>query len=534
MWNTALSFSLVLVLIPLALITLVMALGRQVKSLKIFAAGFNALALGFLLFPGQSIISPWLSVILANMMFVLAHMFLSWGIRSFYDHAHPWPARFWYYFAAFLGTIIWFTFINPIYEVRAVLISIMVILLTFEFLHPLLKGISVLRKRVRLPITLFLVAFMLCHCLRIALLFLNAFPGNYFMDASPVTTFTLAFTLFFSVLWAGSIMILDGAKMMDEMNKKNRELEKLAMRDELTGVFNRHSLDQTLGAEMERQDRYKQPLSMIMLDLDHFKRINDLYGHDVGDLVLTETARRVKLSIRETDFLFRWGGEEFLVLVPHSDLAQAGILAEKLRQIISESAIAPAGVITASFGVAERIPEESRDGWFKRVDQSMYLAKANGRNQVVLWSMRQTIPSDTVHIEWRGEWDSGNEEIDRDHRKIISLGNELLTLSHSDCSEQQIQEQLDRLMEHLQQHFASEEKILSATDYPDLKNHSRRHQSLISDAMILRQRFIGKEIDPTPFFYFLVDKIVLDHMLTVDVGFFPYTQKTGQAAESRR
>lgn len=532
MWNTALSFSLVLVLIPLALITLVMALGRQVQSLKIFAAGFNAFALGFILFPGQNIISPWLSIILANSMFVLAHMFLSWGIRSFYNHVHPWPVRFWYYLAMYLGTIIWFTFVNPIYEVRAILISVLVILLTFEFLRPLLKGIAVLRKRVRLPITAFLVTFMLCHCLRIVLLLLNVFPGTYFMDSSPITTFTLAFTLFFSVLWAGSIMILDGAKMMEEMNRKNSELEKLAMRDELTGVFNRHSLDQTLVAEMERQDRYRQPLSMIMLDLDRFKRINDLYGHDVGDLVLTETARRVKLSIRETDFLFRWGGEEFLVLVPHSDLAQAGILAEKLRQVISESAIDPAGIITASFGVAERIPEESRDGWFKRVDQSMYRAKANGRNQVIQWSMMQAIPSDTVHIEWRSEWDSGNEEIDRDHRKIISMGNELLTLSLSNGTEQQIQEQLDRLMDHIQQHFASEEKILSATDYPDLKNHSRRHQSLISDAIILRQRFIGKEIDPTPFFYFLVDKIILDHMLTVDVGFFPYTKINGETAKT--
>jgi diguanylate cyclase (GGDEF)-like protein len=120
-----------------------------------------------------------------------------------------------------------------------------------------------------------------------------------------------------------------------------------------------------------------------MFDIDHFKTINDTWGHLVGDQVLIELVRVVSRHVRTADVLARWGGEEFVILLPQSRLDQAQQLAEKLRRLISETPFDPVGRITSSFGVTEYHPPETADAWLDRADRALYRAKTDGRNRVV-------------------------------------------------------------------------------------------------------------------------------------------------------
>ena len=154
--------------------------------------------------------------------------------------------------------------------------------------------------------------------------------------------------------------------------------------DALTGVANRRRLDDELGRLVAQARRYDQPFSVVLLDLDCFKDINDTYGHEVGDRVLVETVDRLQAAIREADLLGRWGGEEFLLLAPHTDHQAACALAERCRSAIASSPMPQAGVtVTASLGVASLRPDDDVRALLRRADLAMYTAKSDGRDRVV-------------------------------------------------------------------------------------------------------------------------------------------------------
>jgi len=151
----------------------------------------------------------------------------------------------------------------------------------------------------------------------------------------------------------------------------------------LTGIYNRLKFDELLEAEIQRSRRYKTPLSIIMFDIDHFKKINDRHGHSVGDKVLVEMSRLVSANIRGQDIFARWGGEEFMIVVPNTGIENAHILAEKLRGLIEANHSPDTVRFTASFGICEYGGNEDADGLTRRVDEAMYEAKKGGRNKAV-------------------------------------------------------------------------------------------------------------------------------------------------------
>ena len=167
-----------------------------------------------------------------------------------------------------------------------------------------------------------------------------------------------------------------GAQARTEM------METLARTDALTGTYNRRHLYEALKKEGEKALRYGRPLSLIMLDLDYFKRVNDTYGHDVGDRLLKEVAQLIGHHLRDPDQLSRWGGEEFLVLVPETVLEQAQQLAVRLKCAIETHQFEKAGGVTASFGVAAHQKGDTPETLLKRADRALYQAKSNGRNRV--------------------------------------------------------------------------------------------------------------------------------------------------------
>ncbi len=133
---------------------------------------------------------------------------------------------------------------------------------------------------------------------------------------------------------------------------------------------------------MHTANRYRSPLSVLMYDLDHFKHINDSFGHDAGDRVLIDVSELVLQQTRAADVVGRWGGEEFMVLMPQTDIEQAKTVAEKLRTVIAEHEFDKVNAVSASFGLTQFVKNETSESLYKRVDEALYIAKKNGRNRI--------------------------------------------------------------------------------------------------------------------------------------------------------
>jgi len=161
------------------------------------------------------------------------------------------------------------------------------------------------------------------------------------------------------------------------------EKEKLTLIDALTQVGNRRFFTKTLQEELDKSRRYMHPLSLIIFDIDLFKNINDSLGHCAGDSVLEELASLVKQQLRSSDHLSRWGGEEFTIILPESELSHSALTAEKLRKIIEAYPFSINQPVTCSFGVIQCTPNETIDSALGRVDTRLYEAKETGRNKVV-------------------------------------------------------------------------------------------------------------------------------------------------------
>ena len=167
-----------------------------------------------------------------------------------------------------------------------------------------------------------------------------------------------------------------------ELVEKNRELEVLSVTDRLTGLFNRRKLDEILDDELIRSRRYAFAFSLVMVDIDHFKLINDGHGHPIGDAVLVAIADLLKQRTRDADAVARFGGEEFMIVCRHSSQEGAIAIAEKIRLEIAGHAFPVVGQVTASFGVATYRDGDSVETLLARADAALYRAKAAGRNRV--------------------------------------------------------------------------------------------------------------------------------------------------------
>ena len=168
-----------------------------------------------------------------------------------------------------------------------------------------------------------------------------------------------------------------------ELEDRNRELMQLAVTDKLTGLFNRAKLDQVLDEEIVRHNRYGTEFCVIMADIDDFKMINDTFGHHKGDAALMAFSDILRQSIRANDTAGRWGGEEFLIVLPHTSVDAAAQTAEKIRALVASGDYGEVKTVTASFGVLAHKPGETVDDVLLRADMALYAAKRKGRNAVV-------------------------------------------------------------------------------------------------------------------------------------------------------
>lgn len=324
-----------------------------------------------------------------------------------------------------------------------------------------------------------------------------------------------------------SAEIAHGAELA-AMHNRVLELEQLSATDPLTGAWNRAHFDKTIAIELSRSARYLQPLALIFFDIDHFKRVNDDYGHAVGDVVLCELVKVVRTAIRGSDLLFRWGGEEFVILAPSTSYRCAASLAETVRARIEQHVIEGAGHITVSLGVAEYVGGESETACLQRADAAMYAAKNSGRNRVVvdqhgnsdLWAADQG--ATILHLSWHESYACGEATIDQQHGRLFELANTLINAAFKrDSNPRQFEDALNQLLAHVVRHFADEEAILARHHYADLEIQARAHKLLIEHALRLRDAAAAGGVTIGELVDFLADEVVARHMLKVDREFYP-------------
>ncbi|EKE72385.1 GGDEF domain-containing protein [Gallaecimonas xiamenensis] len=205
-------------------------------------------------------------------------------------------------------------------------------------------------------------------------------------DRAPDLSFGM---LIVAVSQASALLIAVSAILYETMDKErrsyHRQMELMATRDPLTASFNRYALERRAETELARSRRHRYPLSVLVVDADHFKQINDNFGHPVGDLVLQQLASLLRRHCRAQDTVARWGGEEFVVLLPDTPLNKAFQVAEKLRQLVAQQDLhdlAPGLSLTISVGCAQLTAQENISDLLRRADIALYAAKDLGRNKV--------------------------------------------------------------------------------------------------------------------------------------------------------
>jgi len=197
------------------------------------------------------------------------------------------------------------------------------------------------------------------------------------------TLLTLIFEAVFIVIPAIKISSRKDSELHRLIDERTHELEELSITDQLTSLYNRRKIDKILHSEIEQAKRYHHSFSLILIDIDYFKKVNDTYGHQTGDDVLQDISLLFLSHIRKSDLVGRWGGEEFLIISLEKDSEKVFQFAEKLRLLIESHSFKKTGQLTCSFGIAHFQQEDTLESLLERTDNALYGAKAAGRNCVI-------------------------------------------------------------------------------------------------------------------------------------------------------
>lgn len=341
-----------------------------------------------------------------------------------------------------------------------------------------------------------------------------------FRNSSPVQALT--FLTQFVVI----ILISNGFIMMSK-ERSDQRLKTVAMKDKLTDCWNRIRIEEAGRQEMARLMRYGHPVSLIMVDLDHFKTINDRYGHFAGDAVLKGFAEIARSSLRSTDILGRWGGEEFVIILPSSGFPEAVAIAERVRNCLELHEFPEGCRITASMGVATCLSTDSWDDWLERADRGLYRAKTGGRNRAeaegldVDASYGLEMVGNSPQLLWQPSFNSGDVVLDEQHRALVRRTNGLLCLGAGEANKSEIAEAARGLMEDISSHFQDEQAILQRHGYEGVGDHAGHHKHLLVRLAFMIDLFRDDRIGTMELVHFIVYEVIAQHILIDDRKFFP-------------
>lgn len=318
------------------------------------------------------------------------------------------------------------------------------------------------------------------------------------------------------------------------LEESTRALEALSITDGLTGIANRRHFDEALSQEYARHARSGAELSLILLDIDHFKAFNDTYGHVAGDDCLRRIARIIAdCASRPADLAARYGGEEFACILPETDGTGAVIIAEQIRRGIQAVAIPHKGsdaadCVTASLGVVTLQCDASGSavGIISRADELLYFAKSRGRNRVECVHHEVGAPEKRhesfVRMVWKDSFCCGNQLIDSQHQALFHLSNELLEAVLSGRPSADISALISRLLGDVGQHFHDEEAILATVRFPGITHHVAEHAKLLARGVELSQQFSASTLPVGDLFQFLAYDVIMAHMLGADREYYPF------------
>ncbi|MGL5258093.1 MAG: diguanylate cyclase [Proteocatella sp.] len=318
------------------------------------------------------------------------------------------------------------------------------------------------------------------------------------------------------------ISCLHKLKIKKENIKSNKMLFELATRDNLTGLYNRNYFVDMYSKKIHESLRNKSPVTFILVDIDKFKSINDKYGHLTGDYVLRTLANILREKLRESDVICRWGGEEFLVMCPDTNLDRAIFVAEKIRKAVAEYIFKNNIRSTISLGVTQWREDDQAEDVFKRADNSLYLAKLTGRNRTVYEEYVNIDRNleNVVSIEWGGFFESGNTVLDLEHSSLIRLTNEIIDTSLFEKNIEKLKQLLEKIIFDSKVHFKSEEEILENEGYEKLEEHKKLHFELMEKMEELKEKFYKGKIDAVEVARYVVQEFVIGHIIKEDFKFF--------------
>lgn len=322
--------------------------------------------------------------------------------------------------------------------------------------------------------------------------------------------------------------LVETCTMSMKLRDRITELESQTSIDPPTGLWNRAHFDQIIEKELDRSVRYHQPLSLLLLDIDHFRRINDEHGRQAGDAALREFARVTLAATSVADEYFRWGDDGFAVLTIGTGYRAAARLAKNLREIVANHRFPGVGRVTVSIGVAEHNSAEDTRDWLRRADAMLGAAKQKGGDRVSVdpqgssdqWASNRSISA--LHLVWHEAYECGEPTIDGQHYRLFELANQLIEefLSSNDNFER-IAPAYECLAEHIAQHFSDEEAILSRSGYARLDAHHRAHAGLLAHATRLRDAVLNGDARLGALIEFIADDVVAQHLFKADRDFFP-------------
>lgn len=302
----------------------------------------------------------------------------------------------------------------------------------------------------------------------------------------------------------------------NHIKKKNKEVIAKSAIDSFTGIYNRGYFDITVLKEMDKSDKLNTFLSIIYFDLDNFKSINDDYGHVKGDIILLETTKRVSKRIRKSDTFFRWGGDEFVVLLPKTDSDIAIKMAREIKTVINSIEIEKGLNLSASIGVTQRVNNEFFESWFKRTDRALYSAKRNGRNRIKFLAADENV---RIKIIWNNKWTSGKKWIDDDHIKLVNMSNKLIKSSFNTHNYNATIRIADNLIKEVENHFNKEIVFLEYINYPSINYHKIEHEKITEEFKILYKKIIMEEIFVDELIFFLEEKFIKGHLVNTDSNY---------------
>jgi diguanylate cyclase (GGDEF)-like protein/hemerythrin-like metal-binding protein len=452
---------------------------------------------------------------------MLSMMLIIAGFKTYFKLK---PFSLWFVAYFIVGSLFFFVFIYvyPSYFYRVSTSSITMSLFILDGLYRARSTVKNENKNVQRTVIASLIILIAFFLLRIVFAYTSLDQNDLTKNMSTTAFTTGFFMIFVYNFWLMGSVLLESNSQITSLNKDTRKMTDLAMLDPLTKQFNRHRLEIDMDVYLEKGQRQEVVASLLLMDLDYFKEINDKHGHDVGDRIIVLAAGIISGTLRSEDQLYRWGGDEFLILMPHTDVDGAGRLAQRILEKFKNTNFPTIKKQTLSIGCAQHFPYEPKEAWFKRVDLALYRAKQLGRNRTESWDNSEVLPPTMTKKRWEDLFESGNEMIDSQHKAILELSNELYECLGSGNSAENVDGILDRVSEELESHFMYESSLMKKVGFPLYDEHLKIHKQLLIDYDALRLQLKTGILSLGGFFNFVSERLIEGHILKEDMKFFDY------------